>query len=68
MITISGIYDGVNIVPLGPVNANANSRVSITFIDEPVQSPESGIQEIVSSLNFNFWGNEREEYDSLEDK
>jgi hypothetical protein len=68
MITISGIYDGVNIVPLGPVNANANSRVSISFIDDPVQSPETELQEIVSSLNFNFWGNEREEYDSLEDK
>jgi hypothetical protein len=65
MITINGIYDGMNIVPSERVPAHVSSKVKITFVES---SPEPEMEEIVSSLNFNFWGNEREELDSLDEK
>ena len=68
MITISGIYDGIQIVPLEEIPTHEVSKVRITFLDDSSESREEEMHHFASTMNFNFWGNEREEMDSLDEK
>ncbi|MCX7015763.1 MAG: hypothetical protein NTW86_24955 [Candidatus Sumerlaeota bacterium] len=39
MQSIRGIYNGTMVVPLEQTHAKPNSKVIITFLDEPVERP-----------------------------
>ena len=41
MQSIRGIYDGETILPLEQAHAKPNSKVIITFLDEPGEKPQT---------------------------
>ncbi len=63
MITIQGIYDGVKIVPTQQIPKSNASKVEITFFEEVQSSIEEQMQNFVATTIFDFWGNERDEFE-----
>mgnify|MGYP006325404175 CR=1 FL=1 len=63
MITIQGIYDGVKIVPTQQIPKSNASKVEITFFEEVQTSIEEQMQNFVATTIFDFWGNERDEFE-----
>jgi CRISPR/Cas system CMR-associated protein Cmr3 (group 5 of RAMP superfamily) len=70
MITISGIYDGVKIIPTQKTPASKTSRVEITFYEEMTTTREEDMHRFFSTTIFDFWGNERDDFEvtSLNEK
>lgn len=54
MIAVPGIYDGHHAKPIEPVQAPANTRVIITFIDEVASSAisQTRIEDVAGSLRW----------------
>ena len=63
MITIQGIYDGVKIVTTQKIPYTNSSNVEITFMEEIKRSQEEEMQSFVATSIFDFWGNERDEFE-----
>ena len=63
MITMQGIYDGVKIIPTQKIPSMNISKVEITFLEDISISREEEMQNFITQTNFDFWGNERDEYE-----
>lgn len=55
MHAVRGIYDGVNIRLLEPVQAPVNTRTIITFIDDEKSEgiPETRFEDVAGCLHYN---------------
>lgn len=66
MQSIRGIYNGQTVVPLEPSDASPNSKVIITFLDEPAEltAPDSN-QELLAL--FGSWEDTRSADEIVQD-
>jgi hypothetical protein len=61
MITIQGLYDGVNITTTQKIPFSNTSKVEITFFEEMERNKDEEMHHYISNTIFDFWGNERDE-------
>jgi hypothetical protein len=61
MITLQGIYDVSNFIPMQELVTKNRSKVDIHFFEPVQRSYEEELLDFAASTSFDFWYNDRDE-------